>query len=144
MGCDIHLYFEMKNKSGEWKEIIFNKKLLPDDRNYILFSFLADVRNFYERGEQITPQFANRGIPCDTSMPKEDDKFFIGDHSFTHAYLDELLEAPWDECKIETYDLSKCYFRIFCEYILPRLCSWCGSLSKEEQRNMRVIIGFDN
>ncbi len=138
MGCDIHLYFEQKDKNGKWKEIEFPECIVPNDRRYGLFSFLANVRN--NESWNITPQFPDRGIPDDTSMPKEEtDDFWIGDHSFTYAYLDEILKSPWKEA-----ELDHCYFKIFCEYVIPRLCSFCGSLSKEEERNIRVIIGFDN
>lgn len=137
MGCDIHLYFEKKLKNGNWERIYFPECIEPNDRNYPLFTFLADVRNYSDT--LIIPQFAGRGIPDDTSMPKNEDDFYIGDHSFTHAYLNEILEAPWQE-----YDLEVCYFYIFCEYFIPRLISFCGSLSKDEEKNIRVIIGFDN
>jgi hypothetical protein len=138
MGCDIHLYFEKKNKQGVWEKIEIDERILPDDRNYRLFSFLAGVRNYEEFKFQ--PQFANRDIPNDTSLPGTDtDDIFMGDHSFTHAYLDEILRAPWGPPGLED-----CYFIIFCEYVLPKLCSFCGSLSKDDERNIRVIMGFDN
>lgn len=138
MGCDIHLYFEQKNKKGEWEEIKIDERILPDDRHYLLFAFLANVRNYFDI--EIEPQFADRGIPEDTSMQKEEtEDFFMGDHSFTHAYLNEILEAPWVK-----YELQNNYFKIFCEYVLPRCCNFVGTLNKEEKRNVRVIIGFDN
>lgn len=130
MGCDIHLYFEQK-KDGKWRRIEIDKLLVPDNRNYQLFGFLAGVRDYI-----ITPQFAERGIPEDTSMPCD---FWIGDHSYTYAYLDEILQAPWEQ-----YELQDCYFYIFCAHVIHRLTSFCGSLSIEEERNIRVIIGFDN
>jgi hypothetical protein len=140
MGCDIHLYFEKKNKQGIWEKIEIDERIIPRDRYYHLFSFLADVRSYGEF--KCEPQFANRGIPKDSSCPGLDDEsedFWIGDHSFTHAYLDEILESPW-----EKYELQDSYFIIFCEYVLPRLCCFCGVLSKEEEKNIRVIMGFDN
>ena len=139
MGCDIHLYFEKKNKNGQWEEIQIDERLIPDDRSYGTFAFLANVRNYDEF--KITPQFADRGIPDDTSLPETDgdDMYWLGDHSYTHAYLDEILNAPWGEAELEG-----CYFQVFCEYILPRICSFCVILSDEEKRNIRVIMGFDN
>jgi|KBSMisStandDraft_5_1062788.scaffolds.fasta_scaffold59597_5 hypothetical protein len=135
MGCDIHLYFEQKNKEGKWQKIEIDERLLPDDRNYLLFAFLANVRNY--GNSLIKPQFEDRRVPEDSSV---DQHFYdCSDHSITHAYLNEILAAPW-----ELVGLDKCYFKIFCEEIIPRLCSWCGSLSKEDERNIRVIIGFDN
>lgn len=138
MGCDIHLYIEHKNSKGEWEEFKVDKRLLPDDRNYILFAFLANVRNY--SSSIVEPQFANRGIPEDTSMSREEtEDFFMGDHSFTYAYLNEIYEAPWEE-----FELQECYFRIFCKYIIPRISNLCGMLSSEEKKNIRIIMGFDN
>jgi hypothetical protein len=137
MGCDIHLYIEQKKKD-KWHEIKVDKRLLPDGRNYDLFAFLAGVRN-YEPLKK-TPLFPHRGIPDDTSMPKNDtDDFWIGDHSFTYAYLNEILEAPW-----ESVDLECSYFYIFFLYILPRLSSCITFLSDDEKKNIRIIMGFDN
>jgi len=138
MGCDIHLYFEKRNELGIWEEIKFDEKLIPNDRDYWLFSFLADVRNY--RDPKILPQFPNRGFPNDSSIPENDTKdFWIGDHSFTYAYLDEILNLNWEEVELNT-----CYFYIFCKYIIPRLNKFCGFLSNEENKNIRVIMGFDN
>lgn len=136
MGCDIHLHFEQKNKEGKWEEIEFDHRLEPDDRYYDVFCFLAGVRG---NPEMIEPQFKGRGIPEDSSC----EKFFCHDediHSCTHAYLDEILKAPWEHA-----GLDKCDFYIFCEYILPKLCTATGwGLNTEQERNVRVIIGFDN
>lgn len=137
MGCDIHLYIERKNKNGHWEEFKIDERLLPNDRNYQLFTFLADVRNFYDFN--IQPQFANRGIPQDSSIPKDSEDWYMGDHSFTYASLNEILKAPWKK-----YQLKECYFIIFFEYVLPRLCDWPGIISKEGEKNIRIIMGFDN
>lgn len=138
MGCDIHLYFEQKNMKGEWEEVKVDERILPDDRDYRLFTFLAGVRNYDDF--EIEPQFPKRGIPEDTSMPKkETEYFFMGDHSFTYAYVNEILEAPW-----EKYELNDSYFKIFCEYVLPRLSSVKIIFPQEDKKNIRVIMGFDN
>ena len=133
MGCDIHLYFEKKNKHGEWEELEVDPRLIPDDRNYRLFGFLAGVRN-----DEIPPQFERRGIPEDTSLPKGENGYGLGDHDFTHAYLDEILDAPWKEYELEWSD-----FYIFCFNTLPKLLYGIG-FSKLDERNVRVLIGFDS
>lgn len=148
MGCDIHLYFERK-VSDKWQKIEIDKRILPRDRNYTLFAFLANVRNY---GEFIvTPQFAGRGIPDDTSFPCKDgfpietEEQWLGDHSFTYAYLDEILNAPWHIKEGDIVDcLSNCYFRTFHEQVLPKLVGTYGWIYDEEKRNIRVIMGFDN
>lgn len=142
MGCDIHLYFEQKDKDGKWHEIDIDERLVPDGRDYRVFGFLSGVRNY-----DYNPLFENRGIPKDTSMPPNeiecdnngDGGFSIGDHSFTFSYLDEILNAPWKENGLED-----CYFYIFCDYILQRLFTPYECLPEEDLRNVRVIMGFDN
>lgn len=133
MGTDIHLYTEHRVKE-KWQKIKVDGSILPDDRNYRLFAFLANVRNFGD----ITPQFESRGIPSDTSYI-ENDEDWIGDYGLTYAYVDEIINAPWEDV-----GLQDCYFKIFYERILPRIINeypWCD---KEQLRNVRVLMGFDN
>jgi len=129
MGCDINLWIE-KREGSLWSPCIeIPYCLLPDDRNYDVFGFLAGVRS-NENG-----QFNNRGIPEDTSAPEVE----LGDHSFTYAYLDELLKAPW-----QRENLHESYFYIFCLHVLPRLLGKYGYLSPDEERNIRIVMGFDS
>ncbi len=138
MGCGIHLWFEQKKPDGKWERIEIDERIEPDDREYRVFAFLANVRNYEEF--RIEPQFENRGIPSDSLCRSGDydDNFWLGDHGYTHVYLDELLNAPWKEV-----DLEECYFHVFCRYIIQRIIKRYY-LSEEEKRNIRVIIGFDN
>lgn len=134
MGCDIHLYFEKKNEDNTWEAIEIDPRLIPDDRNYAVFGFLAGIRD-----DEVEPQFAGRGIPLDTSLPsKKNGDFYIGDFGFTYAYLDEILSAPWKE-----NELDQCEFYAFCMHVLPKMVTSLP-LSIEEERNVRVIMGFDN
>jgi len=135
MGCDIHLIIEVKNNEGKWKSLEISQDLMPDDRDYRLFSFLCDVRS-YDSWE-LAGRIAWRGIPKDCSS-----KAYFSDldiHSCTYAHLDEVLELPWKDAL-----LGESYFFIFFKYILPRLMKGRLYLSYEEKRNIRVIIGFDN
>lgn len=138
MGCDIHLYFEKKNANGEWEKIEIDPRLVPYDRYYPLFGFLAGVRD-----HDITAQFADRGIPDDSSIHKklinEDIRCLVGDYGYTFATLYEILQADWKKV-----DLHDTYFYIFCAYTLPLLTSSWGILSDEDKRNIRVVMGFDN
>lgn len=133
MGTDIHLYLEKKNKEGKWERVDYEENLEPDGRSYDIFGFLAGVR---DEGN-FEPQFPDRNIPEDSSCDRKmwDERF----HNLTHVYLDELLTAPWREA-----GLDECYFYIFCKHIIPRLIRYGGYLSKLEQRNVRLIIGFDS
>lgn len=135
MACDIHLYFERKNKAGVWEKIEFPEDLSPNDRNYRLFSYLVGVRNY----ENVEPWFADRGIPKDSSIFGNSKEYSEDNHSWSYAYLDEILRAPWKEVGLDT-----CYFYMFCGYCIPRLISFYGLLNDEEKRNIRIIIGFDN
>lgn len=135
MGCDIHLYIEKRNKEGKWEPIDIPASLMPDDRHYKLFSFLADVRT--EGVWELAGQVSGRGIPEDCSISQD----LLGDvgHNQTYAYLDEIIHLPW-----EAAGLADCYFYIFCEYILPRLIDDNNPDYHEEKRNIRIIIWFDS
>lgn len=130
MGTDIHLYIE-RQIDGKWQSVEVDERLIPNDRNYDLFQFLADVRG----GCSIEPQFPDRGIPADTSLTH-----WLGDHGFTYAYWDEILHAPWDEYE----NLKACYFRVFFDYVLHRLIFHSCVIDALDQRLLRIIIGFDS
>lgn len=143
MGADIHLYLERK-VDGKWEELKIDENLFPDERHYSLFGFLANVRG--DGGH-----FADRGFPADTSYKEIRDEAgdcdnWMGSHSFTYAYLDELHEAPWKELDDpeENYRGMDCYFASFIFQVLPRLTSPCGFLNTEERRNIRILMGFDS
>ena len=125
MGCDIHSYVEVKQDDGRWhaprcfesdhridprmREIFNDPDMVTeapspiDNRNYELFSFLADVRNY---NEEITPALVwltptpittyTRGIPDGLSdfVHKE---YFDGWDSDAHSEswftLEELKVA---------------------------------------------------
>lgn len=134
MGCDIHIFIEQKNVNGEWKPVDIDERLMPTDRCYSLFGFLANVR--YE--DVIESGFAERGIPDDSCFKLMFD-IEPDYHSKTYFYLDELKSAPWEKA-----DLKECYFYVFCAYTLPLLCSNWGIMSVEDKRNVRICMGFDN
>jgi hypothetical protein len=131
MGCDIHLHFERKEKDG-WKEIPIEDYLIPNDRNYVLFGFLASVRGSHDG------LFDDRGIPddCSDTFLRDNPDMF----SHTYAYLDEILNAPW-----RRHNLQDTYFHIFCRDVLPRICTQDPSgLTGLEYRDVRVIMAFSN
>ncbi len=130
MGCDIHLHFERKNREGQWEKLEIPDEMIPSDRNYNVFGFLADVRG---DGEQA--QFPFRGLPENTTAIQGE----LGHHSYTYAYLDEIYNAPWKEA-----ELNDSYFYVFCVYVLPRLHGYLGYITDEEKRAIRVVMGFDS
>jgi len=110
MGCDIHTYVEIKrnvNNIEKWTTADYYKKNryytdypeeekqyevvhIYDDRNYGLFSILADVRN-YSDNEPISQP---KGLPedCCDEIRKESDYDGIDGHSHSWFTLKELKD----------------------------------------------------
>ena len=117
MGCDIHMYAEVK-KNNKWSKVgdVFenmwyskdrelsdwNKPLTDtpyDGRNYDLFAILADVRNGHGfagcvTGERFNPISEPKGLPDDVSkkIKKESDKWDGDGHSHSYFTVKELLD----------------------------------------------------
>jgi hypothetical protein len=97
MGCDIHTYVEVR-RNGVWEHVFTDEREELFWRNYGIFGFLADVRNYSHSPVIAQP----RGLPQDVSdevrAVHEDD----GDaFSVTWLTLAELLtynygEIIWD------------------------------------------------
>ena len=110
MGCDIHTYVEVKrnvNSLEKWTTADYYKKNryyadypdegkqyevvhIYDDRNYGLFSLLADVRN-YSNNEPISQP---KGLPedCCDEIRKESDDYGCDGHSHSYFTLKELKD----------------------------------------------------
>jgi hypothetical protein len=154
MGTDIHLYVE-ECKDGVWRQVLapYICRYAPDrrvwspwhqygfdhnypdptNRQYTLFALLADVRNGsgfagVRTHQPIVPLFPERGIPEDTSYEEDpsEDGFWLGDHSFTYAYLDELLEAPWDITFDSQGVVNQLEYEVWKEKGIPN--SWAGGV----------------
>lgn len=129
MGCDIHAFVEVKPQltSTDWRMLedsVFRNPFFQEDRlvsiynvpygctvldqrNYALFSLLADVRNTralsnpfnsaikYEERDAIIPIQSPRGIPRDASEGwiKELKRWGADLHSHSYFTLQELLDA---------------------------------------------------
>jgi hypothetical protein len=146
MGCDIHLYVE-KRKEEKWQiEDNFiaswpvgsdRKSITPyDDRNYILFAWLANVRNGYgtagcDTGDAIVPIDLPRGLPEDISVEVagEADEWGYDGHSHSYFTLKELIEAyerDKDKIKIKRGWISFEEYKKFVKGNLPS--SYCGGV----------------
>lgn len=114
MGCDIHEYVEV-NIGGKW--IYIGGIVLP--RNYLLFSVLADVRN-YDNVECVTGD--HRGLPedIDPVLEQMSEEYGSDGHSHSYLYPDELDKAEkiyyshadsanrdWPECLRNLRSLTK-------------------------------------
>ena len=92
MGCDIHMYCE--SFSGKLK-VFKMTKALNLNRNYSLFGWLADVRNY----SMIKPLAEPRGIPNDVSKKvKVDYDYYNFDaHSASYFTIAELLAVDYKQ-----------------------------------------------
>ena len=128
MGCDIHDYIETRDDSGAWtafgnwsdqaakyyeegekpeEPIVLDtpyKERVYGDRNYELFSILADVRNGYgfagvDTGDGFVPISAPRGLPEDVTQLVRDvsESWGVDAHSHSWFTLDEILEYDWTQ-----------------------------------------------
>lgn len=106
MGCDIHLYVEVKKYStwesaDTWETDNHGDKFVPYEkrlftgRNYNLFSILANVRNRYK----FIPITDPKGLPNDVSEPvKNQSKNWEGNsHSHSFLTVQEILEFDWTQ-----------------------------------------------
>lgn len=92
MGCDIHSYAERRNKDGKW---VIIPGLAPfNNRDYGIFGFLANVRNY----SAVPPIADRRGFPVDAS-PQVDKEYlrWAGDaHSASWLSMEELTAFNYD------------------------------------------------
>lgn len=118
MGCDIHLFVE-KRVNGRWvtadkwktdKDDEPPRKRVPydaafyHDRNYELFSILADVRNGrgfagIKTGEGFVPIADPRGLPDDVcdEVRAEAESWGGDGHSHSHLTVAELMAYDWTQ-----------------------------------------------
>jgi hypothetical protein len=89
MGCDIHAYAEVK-RDGRWE---FAQEVF-DCRNYGLFGWLANVRNY----SAVPPLSEPRGLPTDVSSQVRDEAEDWSGDGHTHSWLSakELLDLDLD------------------------------------------------
>lgn len=99
MGCDIHCVWQAK-KDGAWIDI---ESDYEQNRQYLLFAVLANVRNGYD----IEPIADTRGLPADFAMTDDEEHVgisgksetpyatWMGDHSHTWLSGEEMI--AWSE-----------------------------------------------
>jgi hypothetical protein len=116
MGCDIHLYVENRT-GGKWVSVdlwsnqyseatpsVAYDDMLYHERNYSLFSILANVRNGYgfagvPTGQGFVPIAAPRGLPQDVSAEVAAVSESWGADGHSHSYLTvrEILDFDWNQ-----------------------------------------------
>ena len=84
MGSDIHVMCEIK-RNGQWEYEPMLDSVF-DGRQYSLFGFLANVRNYSE--SPFIQQ--SRGIPKDASEEVSKTEYGLGEHNFGYVTFKEL------------------------------------------------------
>ena len=165
MGCDIHMIAEIKDKSvgannQEWRPLLdpifkdryFDKKEpicrwnIPytfqpyADRNYEVFSVLANVRN----GWGIKPIDEARGYPEDMHAVSKWllDGYDYVDHSPSWLSLDEVLAYDWNGTESNYFEDGKTLkdsARRFLENM-----ELLKKYAEDEDCEVRLVFGFDS
>jgi hypothetical protein len=103
MGCDIHLHIEIKIES-KWHH--YNHPNV--NRNYHLFSKMANVRNYPEYN--IKPISEPKGFPEDATFTTKFDYENWGNDAHSPSWLDkhdiELLEYWFNQHQIERHSFE--------------------------------------
>lgn len=146
MGCDIHLYPEVKKAWGwqfiwrfqaddDWKDRFPMRDRQNyfgwQDRNYALFAKLAGVRVEHNISAIVDP----RGVPGDADYEIKKELHENCYHSCSWLTLEELEKTNWDIPKDYTWDP----FKEFRETTMTRLKELGPS-----PENIRMVFGFDN
>jgi len=133
MGCDIHATMEYdKRYEGNDEWWCSFAKDIQIDRNYTLFSVLANVRNYSEEG--IKPISEPRGVPENVSFEFKDELEEWGSdaHSaswVTHAELNDYTDKYPDVINLEKEDW----------FIAMK-----NLATKYGDKNVRLVFFFDN
>jgi hypothetical protein len=162
MGCDIHMIAERKSNyesNSEWEPIldaIFKDRLYDvanemshwnapytfqpyTDRNYALFSVLANVRN----GGGIKPIDEPRGYPDDMHNVSKWllDGWDFADHSYTWLLLDEVLGYDWKQKS--PYEGEPETLADICSDFINNMKT-LETYAKSDNDTVRLVFGFDN
>jgi hypothetical protein len=168
MGCDIHLYVEKKDETGKW---ISADKWTPDpcveedeeprmwvhwddrfyrNRNYDLFTILADVRNRRGfagcvTGTGFNPISVPRGIPEDASpeVKRESDHWDGDGHSHSWLTIAELKAYDWTQTTKHVGVVGLMEFAVFMQKGKPDSYSgdvFGGGVKHISSDEMRVKI----
>lgn len=153
MGCDIHVYTEYKLRSekyelNKWINIdnweceldFLQVDSFYDDRSYLLFAMLADVRN--ER--EVAPISKPMGLPKDMSwgttygMTSYDDDL----HSYSHLKLSEmrkyLLGLGNDDLSVVMKNTLSDFIDKLVAHVIEK------GYTVENEDSIRIVFGFDS
>lgn len=148
MGCDIHLFVEVR-KNGKWTSAnkwtnkygrmsVACEDCFYNGRNYDLFAILANVRNGRgfagcDTGDGFVPIAEPKGLPDDVTKEVADESSFWGSngHSHSHFTVKELLDYDWTQVANHRGIVTPEEFRSWSRYKRgegkgPEL--WCGGV----------------
>jgi len=178
MGCDIHVYVEARGANGKWecqdkvwKEADGEFRLYAQfgdcarkanpqynepayryiNRDYILFSVLADVRN---GSEDKTPFIDEaRGLPEDVTPEVKEQSESMGEDGHSHSWLllsEVLAWEGWDrDYSIKDFDdkaipvLKTKPLREWCWTFWQKVIPAMKQL-RDDPANVRMVFFFDN
>lgn len=114
MGCDIHLHIEIKIAGIEGWQHFSHPHV---HQNYLLFSYMANVRNY----DNVTPISSPKGLPPDISEVTKYcytvDKLHYHPHSESYLDSDEIakLDEVWESFAKEDFnnDLEHSIFQCY-------------------------------
>lgn len=109
------------------------------ERWYLLFAKLADVRNYWG----IEPLSQPRGIPDDADRDTIT-ALEMADHSFSYFTLEELKRFDWsNSIEIKNDDEKEYVSLAKFEFTINQLDRICYGL-KIKPSEIRIVFGFDN
>ncbi len=136
MGCDIHMHaFQKVGASyfcidgryvSHWDGEDLKYRHTWHERDYCLFSILADVRN----NGSITPISEPRGLPEWAEVLKQDDIYDFGDHSQSWLSLDEVINWPgWQDTVNDERLVDEAGYEEFKRHGPAGMTQWCKGSS---------------
>ena len=135
MGCDIHVHVEIWLE-GEWRHYSAPRV----ERDYLLFSYMADVRNSYG----VTPIAQPRGLPASASAVTryESAAWDCDGHSHSWLAFDEMQGL---ECLLKARGHPFQLSRAFGPILNPdEFDDEEGIYYDLTPRDVRVVFWFDN
>ena len=132
MGCDIHGIIQYKRADDKhWKTWC---KSLPVNRNYELFTLLANVRSTGD----IDPIYFPKGLPKDLDLPEDITEDNLGEHSFSWLSLSEISKIATN------LDLRKTLYPGTVSAIDTLFYLMCAAADYNKTNKARIVFGFDS
>ena len=156
MGCDIHLYVEVRQADGSWKSVdewvteddyfhVPYKKQYYSGRNYDLFAILANVRNGYgfagvKTGEGFNPISEPKGLPADVSQEVKQCSENWGADGHSHGWhtVADLLAFDWTQTTVNQGWINGETFQRWQWNIEEPPVTYCGGVSGNSIKHVTV------